>query len=133
MVHFDLRSCALCGNAFVSAGASSVCNECRAELDEVYAYVRDFLRAHPKLTPTVQDLSQLLDLDEKYLQALVEDGRIQKVEPGRGRRNCQSCGVSIAAGNLCVACSRRIHADILKDKKNFLYIHQKYRRNKRER
>ena len=73
----DLVKCKMCGKATVIAlGTRPVCDSCRQEEQELYVRVRSVLRDHEKKL-TIQDVSEILEVDEKKIMHLVDSGYFQ--------------------------------------------------------
>ena len=106
---FDLCTCVACGRAFVCRPENrSICPDCRVDLDALHQDVKDFLRANPGLAPTASQLADLLGVEERKIQALKDDGRLQIVGPGTGTGRCQICGEACTGGHICAKCLKAL-------------------------
>lgn len=125
MDKLDLRECRACGKAFVSKGETDVvCPSCRIDMDALYDDVRDFLRDNPKRGFSAAEIAEQLGVEERKIQALLEEGRLAHADvPGRVR--CESCGAPIPGGHLCDACSRRLHQHVLRSQKGEMYTRRR--------
>jgi hypothetical protein len=47
-------------------------------LDELYPDVRDFLRDHPKIEFNVENVAEEMEVDIRYVQALVDKGYLDR-------------------------------------------------------
>jgi hypothetical protein len=72
-----LLTCKLCGKLFTSTG-DKTCSACVARLDELYPDVREFLRDHPKTEFNVENVADEMDVDIRYIQALVDRGYLER-------------------------------------------------------
>ena len=72
-----LLSCRLCGKVFSSAGGRT-CTMCLAQLDNLYPRVREYLRDNPKIGFNIETLSEEMNEDVRYIQALVDMGYLDR-------------------------------------------------------
>ncbi|MBL3539376.1 hypothetical protein [Aminivibrio sp.] len=73
----NLITCKLCGRLF-SATRGKICVTCLDEIDDLYPKVREFLRDHSKENFNVEQIADGMDLDIRYVQALVELGYLDR-------------------------------------------------------
>ncbi len=73
----NLVTCKLCGRLF-SATRGKICVTCLDELDDLYPKVREFLRDHSKETFNLEQIADGMDLDIRYVQALVDLGYLDR-------------------------------------------------------
>jgi len=73
----NLVTCKLCGRLF-SATRGKICVTCLDEIDDLYPKVREFLRDHSKESFNVEQIADGMDLDIRYVQALVELGYLDR-------------------------------------------------------
>jgi hypothetical protein len=73
----NLVTCKLCGRLF-SATRGKICVTCLDEIDDLYPKVREFLRDHSKEKYNVEQIANGMDLDIRYVQALVELGYLDR-------------------------------------------------------
>ncbi|QTX31480.1 hypothetical protein KAR29_08880 [Aminithiophilus ramosus] len=104
----QLRNCTICSKAYVYQGGRQICGACRDELDLLFVEVRNFLRDHPRFTPNVPELALVMGIDERKIQALKDDGRLQIVGPGTGTGRCQICGEACEGGHICAKCLKAL-------------------------
>ena len=72
-----LLTCKLCGKIFTSSGGRT-CPSCLKELDALYPKVREYLRDNPKAEFNVDTLSEELNADIRYIQALTDMGYLDR-------------------------------------------------------
>ncbi|MDR1649172.1 MAG: hypothetical protein LBR71_02835 [Synergistaceae bacterium] len=72
-----LLTCKLCGKLLTSTG-DRICPACVTRLDELYPDVRDFLRDHSKDEFNVENVAEEMDVDIRYVQALVDRGYLDR-------------------------------------------------------
>lgn len=73
----NLVTCKLCGRLF-SANRGKICTTCLDEIDGLYPKVREFLRDHSKENFNVEQIADGMDLDIRFVQALVELGYLDR-------------------------------------------------------
>ncbi|MDR2174735.1 MAG: hypothetical protein LBO82_02210 [Synergistaceae bacterium] len=74
-----LLTCKLCGKLLTSISSGDrICPVCLARLDQLYPDVREFLRDHPKDEFNLEDVAEGLDVDIRYIQALVDKGYLDR-------------------------------------------------------
>jgi hypothetical protein len=72
-----LLTCKLCGKLLTSTG-ERICPACLLHLDQLYPDVRDFLRDHAKIDFNVEDVAEEMNVDIRYIQALVDKGYLDR-------------------------------------------------------
>lgn len=74
-----LVTCKLCRKIFTAATAADrACPECRKRLEDVYLKVRDYLRDNPKEELNVEMLAEVLEVDIRDVQGLVDLGYLER-------------------------------------------------------
>lgn len=77
----DLGRCALCDKAIVyEVGKKPICPECTQKQNELYMRIRSLLRDYPDRGMSICDVAEILDVDEREVSFLLEDGRFRLVE-----------------------------------------------------
>lgn len=70
-----LVACKVCKRFFINGvDEKEVCPDCEAVLNEIYSRVHGFLRDNEKEAYTAKDVSELLDIDLRYIEGLVSLG-----------------------------------------------------------
>ena len=77
----NLITCKLCGRLFSSA-RGKICIACLEEVDNMYPKVREYLRDHSQESFNLERISEDMDFDIRYVQALVELGYLDRNLPG---------------------------------------------------
>ncbi len=80
----NLITCKLCGRLFSSA-RGKICVTCLEEVDSMYPKVREYLRDHAKESFNLERISEDMDFDIRYVQALVELGYLDRNLPGESQ------------------------------------------------
>jgi hypothetical protein len=68
----------------LTSSGDRICPACLTRLDELYPEVRDFLRDHPKLEFNVEDVAEGMNIDIRYVQALVDKGYLDRDSDKKG-------------------------------------------------
>ena len=71
----DLVKCGMCGNAVViDEGRRHICDMCRGEEHGLYSKIRTLIHENLDTRFTIKDIADILHVDEKKIQHLVESG-----------------------------------------------------------
>jgi hypothetical protein len=79
----QLRSCKICGRAFIGSAdsaAKNICPDCIPKADRALDKVREYLRKNPRKTLSLQELASEIGETPKTVQALYEDESILRTE-----------------------------------------------------
>jgi ribosome-binding protein aMBF1 (putative translation factor) len=79
----QLRSCKICGKAFVGSAdsaAKNICPDCVPKADKALDKVREYLRKNPRKTLNLRELADAIGETPKTVQALYEDESILRGE-----------------------------------------------------
>jgi hypothetical protein len=85
-IFMALLTCKLCGKIFTSTGGRT-CAACVSRIDELYPVVREFLRDHPKVEFNVEEVADAMDVDIRFVQALVDMGYLDRGTVGGASAN----------------------------------------------
>jgi len=72
-----LTTCRLCARAFPSDGPTA-CPQCAEKLDSLFRQVREYLRDNPGKALNAEALAAELEIDIRYVQALIEMGYLER-------------------------------------------------------
>ena len=76
----DIVKCRICGCAVViEVGKKPICRECVVKKNRAYQDIRSMLRDFPEQRFCVDDVSKALNIDEKLINYLLEEGMFQLV------------------------------------------------------
>ncbi|MDR3232036.1 MAG: hypothetical protein LBT65_11400, partial [Synergistaceae bacterium] len=79
--------CTMCGRAFINGPqGENICSACTMKLQDLYPVVRNFLRDHEKASYTVYDISRILGIPPRHVEALVSMRMIDTDRPERALR-----------------------------------------------
>ncbi|MDR3264669.1 MAG: hypothetical protein LBT15_01530 [Synergistaceae bacterium] len=77
----------MCRRAFINGPqGEDICSDCTVKLQDLYPVVRSFLRDHEKTSYTVYDISRILGISPRQVEALVSLGMIDTDRSGRALR-----------------------------------------------
>ena len=76
-----LTTCRLCARAFPSDGPTA-CPQCAEKLDSLFRQVREYLRDNPRKALNAEALASELEIDIRYVQALIEMGYLERNASG---------------------------------------------------
>lgn len=121
----ELVECCICHKAFVRTGGSGVaCPRCQGEAEALYGAIRALLRDHGDLQLTPQEVGELLGIEERVVQALVKEGRLelQPLPDGSPRTAgvCPGCGAAVTGGGLCERCRSALREECRAHRRGFL-------------
>lgn len=104
----ELKHCRFCDKVFATPGPD-VCSGCWGKLDEIYSLARTAIRDHRNERLDVTSLAEIIDVDEVYIQILVDQGRLELASKDDGRPRCRSCGAEVFPGQpYCDSCRQRL-------------------------
>ena len=72
-----LTTCRLCARAFPSDGPTA-CPQCAEKLDSLFRQVREYLRDNPRKALNAEALAAELEIDIRYVQAMIETGYLKR-------------------------------------------------------
>ncbi|NLJ34501.1 MAG: MerR family transcriptional regulator [Firmicutes bacterium] len=100
----EVRNCRRCGKMFVYLGRD-VCPQCRAEEEQEFEEVRDYLRKSPYAD--LEELHRETGVKKETILSFLREGRLEVLDTslgGLGR--CRICGTKISQGRICQECLR---------------------------
>ncbi len=104
----ELKRCRLCDKVFATPGPD-VCPECWEELDKIYAAARTAIRDHRDERLDVCRLSEIIKVDEEYIEILVDQGRLELGPMEDDKNRCRSCGAEVLPGQeYCEICRGKL-------------------------
>ncbi|MDR1875433.1 MAG: hypothetical protein LBQ90_10545 [Synergistaceae bacterium] len=112
--------CTMCRRAFFNdSRGGKICPDCATKLQELYPVVRNFLRDHEKESYTIYDVSRILGIPPRHVEALVSFGMIntsdaERTRPERERRTPKIAPLDPEAAK-----------DILKGEKSSMHTYTK--------
>jgi len=104
----ELKHCKICDKVFATVTAD-ICPSCWEDLEEVYMNARKAIRDHHGSRLDVYSLSEMLNVDEIYIEVLVDQGRLSLSGEDDGKPRCKSCGAEVHSGQeYCDACREKL-------------------------
>lgn len=83
----DLGKCELCEKAVVyEVGNSPICPECQTKQNELYMKIRSLLRDYPDRRMSISDVAEILNVDEREVRHLRENGRFWLAEDWKPKK-----------------------------------------------
>lgn len=107
----NLISCRVCGKIMVKL-SRDVCQTCYVQEEELFAKVKDFLKANPGAT--VEEVANTLQTTKSKIEFFIKSGRLERIGL-QISHPCETCGKIIKTGIICSDCSKE-----LKEKVNVL-------------
>jgi len=101
----DFINCEKCGRVFKTIAGIKLCSRCRETDDDMYKVVREYIYDNPN--STVPEVSEATDVPESKILHFLREGRLETV--GQAMLiDCEKCGVAIASGRYCDACTNEM-------------------------
>lgn len=109
----EVMNCRRCKKIFMYSGVGpKICESCKKQEDEDFEKVRAFVREYPGAT--AQEVSQATEVPVQLIYRFLKDGRLEVSESSPIALQCENCGVRIRSGRFCVACSKKLAADMIR-------------------
>ncbi|RCK81637.1 MAG: flagellar protein [Candidatus Ozemobacter sibiricus] len=99
-----LISCRVCGVIMVKF-SKDVCQKCYTAEEEIFARVRDYLRANPGVT--VEEVAKAVQTEPSKIEFFISSGRMERVGL-QIAHTCQTCNKVIKVGLICPECSKAL-------------------------
>ena len=101
----NLISCRVCGVIMVKI-AKDICPKCFKEEEELFAKIKNFLRANPGASIT--QVAENCDCKEEAVHAFIKSGRLERVGLRRIAHQCELCNATIYEGVMCADCKKKL-------------------------
>ena len=103
-----LRQCAECGKVFYSPWNYTVCDKCRAKINDKEEQIREFVMKN--CNATIVEIAEEFEVSVNFVRRMIDEGKLdlKKTEPIR----CRGCGAEIATGNYCAKCRDKMKHQI---------------------
>jgi len=109
----EVMNCRRCKKIFMYSGVGpKICESCKKQEDEDFEKVRAFVREYPGAT--AQEVSDATGVPAPLIYRFLKEGRLEVSESSPIALQCENCGVRIRSGRFCVACSKKLAADMIK-------------------
>lgn len=104
-----LEYCPRCDKLFAK-GFNDICQACIKEIDQEYERCAEYLKKNRGLT--MQQLSEATEVSVRQITRFVREGRISISSLPNMSYGCDTCGVPIREGHMCINCKQRLASDI---------------------
>ena len=101
----NLISCRVCGVIMVKI-AKDICPKCFKEEEELFAKIKNFLRANPGASIT--QVAEYCGCTEDAVHAFIKSGRLERVGLRRIAHQCELCNATIYEGVMCAECRKKL-------------------------
>ena len=101
----NLISCRVCGVIMVKI-AKDICPKCFKEEEELFAKIKNFLRANPGASIT--QVAENCNCKEEAVHAFIKSGRLERVGLRRIAHQCELCNATIYEGVMCADCKKKL-------------------------
>ncbi len=101
----NLISCRVCGVIMVKI-AKDICPKCFKAEEELFAKIKNFLRANPGASIT--QVAENCECKEEAVHAFIKSGRLERVGLRRIAHQCELCNATIYEGVMCADCKKKL-------------------------
>ncbi len=101
----NLISCRVCGVIMVKI-AKDICTKCFKAEEELFAKIKNFLRANPGASIT--QVAENCECKEEAVHAFIKSGRLERVGLRRIAHQCELCNATIYEGVMCADCKKKL-------------------------
>lgn len=106
----DVRNCRTCGRLFNYLTGPSLCESCKAALEDKFEEVKEYVRDHRDAP--INQVSEDCDVSVKQIKQWIREERLILTEGSGVYIECESCGAPIRTGRFCESCKNRIAGDL---------------------
>ena len=86
--------------------AKDICPKCFKEEEELFAKIKNFLRANPGASIT--QVAENCNCKEEAVHAFIKSGRLERVGLRRIAHQCELCNATIYEGVMCADCKKKL-------------------------
>jgi len=105
----ELRNCPECGKVFTYI-RTNLCPACQKKDEDTFRIVRNFISRNP--SADIVTVCEETGVSEEKIMRYIREGRINRGFNSEIKFECEVCGVLIASGRLCPACSDKLTAGL---------------------
>jgi len=106
-----LTQCEYCQNVFDNRTGQKICPACTKEIDGVFNRVRKYMYSTDERV-TATKLVEELDVPERALDYLIQDGRLILEPHSLNSGKCRVCGAPTDGHSLCSRCKASFSANM---------------------
>ncbi|MBR1420254.1 MAG: hypothetical protein IJ575_04275 [Selenomonadaceae bacterium] len=111
-----LRQCAECGKVFYSLWNYTVCDKCRAKINDKEEQIREFVMKN--CNATIIEIAEEFEVSVNFVRRMIDEGKLDLKKTVTIR--CHGCGAEIATGNYCAKCRDKMKHQIEAAKERIL-------------
>ncbi len=101
----DARNCRMCGKMFNYISGRQICSNCKKDLEEKFAEVKEYVREHKDAS--IAEVSEELSVPVKQIKDWIREERLQ-FSAATGEICCENCGKPITTGKFCDNCRKKM-------------------------
>ena len=98
----NVKSCRKCKKLFNYVMGSSICPNCKAELEMKFQEVKKYVQENAGAG--VHEVSEACDVSISQIQQWVREERLMFTESAAIGLECERCGKSVRSGRYCIEC-----------------------------
>ena len=102
----EVRACSKCKRLFNYLSGPSICPGCKAQLEEKFQEVKEYIRENP--SQGVTEVAEATDVSPKQIRRWIREERLSFSEESGVGIDCESCGAMIRSGRLCQKCKEKL-------------------------
>ena len=106
----EIRNCKQCGRLFNYLNGRPICPECKKELEDKFAQVKQYIREHGGAT--INEVAEDNDVDIKQIKQWVREERLVFSSDSPLSIECENCGAPIKTGKYCPQCMAKMAANL---------------------
>ncbi|OON96572.1 MAG: hypothetical protein ATN32_06280 [Candidatus Epulonipiscium fishelsonii] len=106
----ELKSCRKCKALFQYSGGKILCITCRADEEDSFLIVKDFLRENP--SASLEMVNSETSVPIKLIKEFIRDGRLEVSNRSPLAVDCERCGKKTTSGRICPACKNQIAREL---------------------
>ena len=103
-----VRQCAVCGKVFYSLWNYTVCDKCRAKINDTEEQIREFVMKN--CNATIIEIAEEFNVSVAFVRRMIDEGKLDLKKTVVIR--CRGCGTEIAAGTYCAKCRDKMKRQI---------------------
>jgi flagellar operon protein (TIGR03826 family) len=101
----DVRNCKTCGRLFNYLGGPSICEACRADIEQKFQNTKEYIRENPRAN--IQEISEANEVTPQQIRQWIREERLQFSDDSPIGIECEICGATIKTGKYCENCKNK--------------------------
>lgn len=102
----EVKTCKQCKRLFNYLAGPPICPGCRANLEEKFVQVKEYVRDNPHAGIT--EVAEANEVAANQIRRWIREERLSFSEQSGVGLDCESCGAIIKSGRLCEACKSKL-------------------------